>query len=232
MEFNKANNSLKMKDFTLTGYIQSTRSVSPSAIDGISEEETNDTRSQSVEADTRKRKRKTINRNKKQKEDDYKQPPQKLSKEARDAKKAQRESEMKEKLEELDKIEKAVKDGSHLEYHTLLAEIEDRRTKKLIVAKLRRSLAEGTAYSLFYSQRDSAQSQYHWDKLALRRSMIENVQKKLNKLEQEYYTNHSSSTDDEHLSDWVPPERPSTISSLTLGLTAEETENDLMLAVK
>lgn len=65
------------------------------------------------------------------------------------------------RLNELDKIEKAVRDGSHAEYHKLLAKIEDKRNKMLIVAKMRRSLAEGVVYNLFNSQRECAYSQYY-----------------------------------------------------------------------
>lgn len=102
----------------------------------------------------------------------------------------------------------------------------------LIVAKMKRSLAERTIYNLYNSQKECAYSQHHWDKLILRRSMIENVRRKLNRLEQEYYVTHSSYADDEHVTDWAPPERPSTISSLTLGLTNEEVERDLILAAQ
>ncbi|KAL7309292.1 hypothetical protein PS15m_011398 [Mucor circinelloides] len=153
---------------------------------------------------------------------------QRISKEAREAKKAQRDLIIKERLTELDKLEKAVKDGSHSEYHKLLSDIESKRTKMLSVAEMRRSLAEGNVNNFFNSQKYAAYSQYYWDKLALRRSMIQHVQHKINTLEQEYYSNHvQSSLDDEHLSEWVPPDRPSMISSLTLGLTEDDAENDI-----
>ncbi|CEG74208.1 hypothetical protein RMATCC62417_09452 [Rhizopus microsporus] len=216
---------------------------------GVSEEESNNTRSHSVEsseyetAESKKRKRKAANKssNKRQanaKLESFKQDEnerelrnlsQRVSKEAKEARKAERENTIKEKLNELDKIEKAVRDGSHAEYHKLLAKIEDKRNKMLIVAKMRRSLAEGVVYNLFNSQRECAYSQYYWDKLTLRRVMIENVQRKISKLEQEYYTSHQN---DDRLVDWMPPERPSTISSLTLGLTEQEIDRDLVLAAR
>ncbi|KAK4517222.1 uncharacterized protein ATC70_000554 [Mucor velutinosus] len=115
---------------------------------------------------------------------------QRISKEAREAKKAQRDIIIKERLTELDKLEKAVKDGSHSEYHRLLSDIESKRTKMLSVAEMRRSLAEGNVNNFFNSQKYAAYSQYYWDKLALRRSMIQHVQHKINTLEQEYYSNH------------------------------------------
>lgn len=153
----------------------------------------------------------------------------------------------------MDKLEKAVKDGSHSEYHKLLNDIETKRTKMLNVAEMRRSLAEGNVNNFFNSQKYAAYSQYYvsikktllflfclvtmvifkWDKLALRRSMIQHVQRKINTLEQEYYSNHVQSKfdwvlydliqkitreigslDDEHLSEWVPPDRPSMINIL------------------
>ncbi|KAG2211348.1 hypothetical protein INT46_002046 [Mucor plumbeus] len=136
---------------------------------------------------------------------------QRISKEAREAKKAQRDLIIKERLTELDKLEKAVKDGSHSEYHKLLNDIETKRTKMLNVAEMRRSLAEGNVNNFFNSQKYAAYSQYYWDKLALRRSMIQHVQHKINTLEQEYYSNHvQSSLDDEHLS-----------------LTEDDAENDI-----
>ncbi|KAF1807565.1 hypothetical protein FB192DRAFT_1356367 [Mucor lusitanicus] len=145
---------------------------------------------------------------------------QRISKEAREAKKAQRDLIIKERLTELDKLEKAVKDGSHSEYHKLLSDIESKRTRMLSVAEMRRSLAEGNVNNFFNSQKYAAYSQYYWDKLALRRSMIQHVQHKINTLEQEYYSNHvQSSLDDEHLSEWVPPDRPSMINILFLLLT-------------
>ncbi|CAO3654752.1 unnamed protein product [Mucor hiemalis] len=140
---------------------------------------------------------------------------QRMSKEAREAKKAQRDIIIRERLNELDKLEKAVKDGSHSEYHKLLSDIEHKRTKMLCVAEMRRSFAEGNINNFFDSQKNAAYSQFYWDKLALRRSMIQHVQHKINTLEQEYYSNQvQSSLDDEHLSEWVPPDRPSMINIL------------------
>jgi hypothetical protein len=65
------------------------------------------------------------------------------------------------RLNELDKLEKAVKDGSHSEYHKLLSDIEQKRTKKLYVAEMRRSLAEGNVTKFFNSQKNAAYSQYY-----------------------------------------------------------------------
>ncbi|CEP12963.1 hypothetical protein [Parasitella parasitica] len=178
---------------------------------------------------------------------------QRISKEAREAKKAQRDLIMKERLTELDNLEKAVKDGSHFEYHKLLSDIESKRSKMLSVAEMRRSFAEGNVNNFFNAQKYAAYSQYYWDKLTLRRSMIQHVQQKINTLEQEYYSNHvQSSLDDDHLTEWVPPDRPSminilfnhfkptfflyesiylpltdTIRSLTLGLAEDDIENDV-----
>ncbi|CAO3699407.1 unnamed protein product [Rhizopus stolonifer] len=248
-DFSEENNKIQTRRS-----IRSTRSISPSdSGEGMDEEEIDNTRSQSVESaeyetvDPKKKKRKATNKihtpNKKQanaklsslKQEDgereARNAPQKATKETKGVKKPLRDNTVKEKLEELDKIEKEVKDGSHIDYHKLLAKIEEKRNRMLLVAKIKRSLAEGTVYSLFKSQKESACSQFHWDKLALRRSMIENVQRKLSKLEQEYYVNHSN-PENEEFSDWAPPERPSTISSLTLGLTNEECEQDLALAAK
>ncbi|KAI9470492.1 MAG: hypothetical protein EXX96DRAFT_584522 [Benjaminiella poitrasii] len=153
---------------------------------------------------------------------------QRLSKEAKEAKRAQRDTIIKERLSELDKLEQAIKDGSHSEYHKLLKEIEYKRTNRLNVAEMRKSLAEGNVTNFFNSQKYAAYSQYYWEKLALRRYMIQQVQQKINILEQEYYSNHvQSSLDEDHLTEWVPPERPTMISSLTLGLTKEDAENDV-----
>lgn len=65
------------------------------------------------------------------------------------------------RLTELDKLEKAVKDGSHSEYHKLLSDIESKRTKMLSVAEMRRSLAEGNVNNFFNSQKYAAYSQYY-----------------------------------------------------------------------
>ncbi|KAI7889387.1 uncharacterized protein EV154DRAFT_285332 [Mucor mucedo] len=86
---------------------------------------------------------------------------QRVSKEARDAKKAQRDIIIRERLNELDKLEKAVKDGSHSEYHKLLSDIEQKRTKMLFVAEMRRSLAEGNVVNFFNAQKNAAYSQYY-----------------------------------------------------------------------
>ncbi|KAI8968538.1 hypothetical protein BDF20DRAFT_186994 [Mycotypha africana] len=147
---------------------------------------------------------------------------------AKEAKKAEREVIIKERLRQLEEIEQAVKSGTHAEYHKLLHDIESKRAKMLKIAELRRSFAEGNVLNFFNSQKYAAYSQYYWDKLALRRSLIHQVQQKINLLEQEYYSNHvKSSLDDEHLSEWVPPDRPSMISSLTIGLTEEDADNDV-----
>lgn len=61
----------------------------------------------------------------------------------------------------MDKLEKAVKDGSHSEYHKLLSDIEQKRTKMLFVAEMRRSLAEGNVVNFFNSQKNAAYSQYY-----------------------------------------------------------------------
>ena len=58
-------------------------------------------------------------------------------------------------------LEKAVKDGSHTEYHKLLSDIEQKRTKMLYVAEMRRSLAEGNVSNFFNSQKNAAYSQYY-----------------------------------------------------------------------
>ncbi|CAO3696004.1 unnamed protein product [Rhizopus stolonifer] len=141
--------------------------------------ETSEEETQSIESNdlsnSKERKRRTTSRDKKREE------PKKDDK---------RENEMKEKLDELSRIESAVRDGSHTEYNSSLVEIQERRNKRLMVAKMKRSLAEGTVFSLFKSQKDSAYLQFYWDKLTLRRSMIENVQRKLNKLEQEYHSSN------------------------------------------
>ncbi|KAI8978108.1 hypothetical protein BDB01DRAFT_800834 [Pilobolus umbonatus] len=219
---------------------RSARSVSP---DSSSPEPVDRvTRSQSVESSgyettdsSRKRKRKynkyynkKKKKNKEESERETRHTVQRMTKEAREAKKAHRDSIIKERLSELDKLEKAVRDGSHTEYHRLLGDIEQKRNKMTSVAEIRRSLAEGNINNFFQSQRDIAYSQYYWDKVAIRRSMIDHVQQKINTLEEEYYSNHSqSSLDDNHLNEWVPPDRPSVISSLTLGIPEEEATNDV-----
>lgn len=65
------------------------------------------------------------------------------------------------RLDELDRIEKAIKDGSHIKYQKLLSEIEEKKSRMLIVAKMKRSLAEGTIYNLYNSQKECAYSQHH-----------------------------------------------------------------------
>ncbi len=62
------------------------------------------------------------------------------------------------RLDELDKLEKAVKDGSHTEYHKLITDIEQKRTKMLYFAEVRRSLAEGNVNNFFNSQKNAAYS--------------------------------------------------------------------------
>lgn len=42
--------------------------------------------------------------------------------------------------------------------------------------------------------------------------------------------NYVDILDEDHLTEWVPPDRPSMISSLTLGLSEEEADHDLELA--
>lgn len=61
----------------------------------------------------------------------------------------------------MDKLEKAVKDGSHSEYHKLLSDIEHKRTKMLCVAEMRRSFAEGNINNFFDSQKNAAYSQFY-----------------------------------------------------------------------
>ncbi|KAI9345088.1 hypothetical protein BD770DRAFT_328708 [Pilaira anomala] len=139
------------------------------------------TRSQSVESsgyettDSRKRKRKGKNGSNKKRAGSY-QPSrsnnddseretrnttQRVTKEAREAKKAQRDKVIKERLNELDKLEKAVKDGSHSEYHKLLSNIEKKRNSMLHVAEKRRSLAEINILNFFNSQKNAAFSQFY-----------------------------------------------------------------------
>ncbi|KAI8071510.1 hypothetical protein BC940DRAFT_293039 [Gongronella butleri] len=152
-----------------------------------------------------------------------------LSKEAKDARKAERELVIKKKLAELDMLERTVKDHSHEEYHKLLEEIQAKRTKKLSVAEGRHELMESNFRNGFLAQKKSAFDKYHLDKLALRRTMIHQVQQKINRIEQEYYSSqqgNKSSLDDQNLADWTPPDRPSMISSLTLGLNEQEVSHD------
>ncbi|KAI8880601.1 hypothetical protein K501DRAFT_254804 [Backusella circina FSU 941] len=150
----------------------------------------------------------------------------------KEAEKTSRDIDRKKRLDELDQVEKAIKDGSHAEYHRLLNEVENKRAKMLHIIQARRASAQSSITRFFTSQKDIAYSQYFWDKLALRHSMIQHVQQQINNLEHEYYSNHisSNSLDENQLMDWSPPDRPTMISSLTLGLSEEVSESDVQLA--
>ncbi|KAI9283412.1 hypothetical protein BY458DRAFT_496488 [Sporodiniella umbellata] len=157
---------------------------------------------------------------------------QKERKEAKWTKRLQRDALASEELRKLDKVEEEVKKGSHTNYRTLLSRIEEKRSNKLKEASVKREMSRKVAYNFFVAQKESAISQYHWEKIALRRSMIKNIQYKLNRLEREYYDNHSNDIQKENFSDWNPPERPSVISPLTQSLTSDESDKDLALASK
>ncbi|CAO3630834.1 unnamed protein product [Cunninghamella blakesleeana] len=142
---------------------------------------------------------------------------QRLSKEAKDARKAEREIVIKKKLAELDVLERTVKDQSHEEYHKLLEEIQSKRNKKLTVAQGRHALMESNFKNGFLATKKSAFDKFHLDKLALRRSMMNQIQQKINRIEQEYFSSQQgtrSSLDDQHLNEWSPPDRPSMINIL------------------
>ncbi|CAO3634480.1 unnamed protein product [Cunninghamella echinulata] len=140
-----------------------------------------------------------------------------LSKEAKDARKAERDIIIKKKLAELDTLERTVKDQSHEEYHKLLEEIQSKRNKKLTVAQGRHALMETNFKNGFLAQKKSAYDKFHLDKLALRRTMMNQIQQKINRIEQEYFSSQQgakSSLDDQHLNEWFPPDRPSMINIL------------------
>ncbi|KAI9303458.1 hypothetical protein BJ944DRAFT_232155 [Cunninghamella echinulata] len=111
-----------------------------------------------------------------------------LSKEAKDARKAERDIIIKKKLAELDTLERTVKDQSHEEYHKLLEEIQSKRNKKLTVAQGRHALMETNFKNGFLAQKKSAYDKFHLDKLALRRTMMNQIQQKINRIEQEYFS--------------------------------------------
>ncbi|SAM03925.1 hypothetical protein [Absidia glauca] len=142
---------------------------------------------------------------------------QRLSKEAKDARKAERGIIVKKKLDELESLEQMVKDQSHEEYQSLLKEIQDKRAEKLDVAQGRHALMETHFKNGYLAQKKAAFDKFHFDKLALRRNMMNQVQQKINKIEQEYFfsqQSNKSALDDPHLHEWAPPDRPSMINIL------------------
>ncbi|KAL0082771.1 hypothetical protein J3Q64DRAFT_1753080 [Phycomyces blakesleeanus] len=194
-------------------------------------------------AETRKRRRKTQTKKRqpaKQVRDDTdretRHTAQRMTKEAKEAKKAQREIIIKSRLSELEKLERAVKNGSHPDYLQLLRDIEAKRDEKRHRAEARHELIEKGIRKMILAQEKIAYDQYHLDKLALRRTMIQQMQQKINTLEQEYHSRtvqgkpYFATPDVNDWLDWVPPERPSVISSLTLGLSPDCIDEDLALA--
>ncbi|KAI9012691.1 hypothetical protein CLU79DRAFT_769743 [Phycomyces nitens] len=155
---------------------------------------------------------------------------QRMSKEAREAKRAERDAVIKERLAELDKIEKAVKDHSHPDYLRLMEDMKAKHEQKRQAIESRHNLVEMNIKNALTCQHKMAYDQFYWDKLALRRSMIQQVQQKINVLEQEYYSHGQGTLDNQHLAEWVPPERPLMISSEIVGLSEDEANSDLQLA--
>ncbi|KAG0170622.1 hypothetical protein DFQ29_009201 [Apophysomyces sp. BC1021] len=135
---------------------------------------------------------------------------QRLSKEAKEAKRAQRDA----------------------------MDIEAKKTDKGHSVQRRRDLAVEDVKNAFVSQWKMSYDQYYLDKLTIRRSMMQQVQQKINALEQEFFSQRvQSSLDNRHLSHWMPPERPSTINILfprywlqPRCLSDEDVENDLRRA--
>ncbi|KAI9018510.1 hypothetical protein CLU79DRAFT_720715 [Phycomyces nitens] len=180
--------------------------------------------------ETRKRRRKTQTKKRqtaKQVRDDTdretRHTAQRMTKEAKEAKKAQRDVIVKGRLSELEKLERAVKNGSHPDYLQLLQDIEAKRDEKRHRAEARHELIEKGIRKMILAQKKSAYDQYHivkLDKLALRRTMIQQMQQKINSLEQEYHSRtvqgrpYFATPDANDWLDWVPPERPSVINIL------------------
>ncbi|KAI8341480.1 hypothetical protein BC941DRAFT_417003 [Chlamydoabsidia padenii] len=147
---------------------------------------------------------------------------QRLTKEAKDARKAERGIIVKKKLDELETLEQLVKDQSHVQYQKLLKEIQDKRNQKLGVAQGRFALMETHFRNGFLAQKKSAFDKFYFDKLALRRTMMNQVQQKINRIEQEYFysqQNTKSALDDQHLNEWTPPDRPAMINILLFTYT-------------
>jgi hypothetical protein len=65
------------------------------------------------------------------------------------------------RLEALDQAEKAIKDGSHDQYHQLLDDVESKRTRMLHIIQARRTSTENSITRFFTSQKDIAYSQYY-----------------------------------------------------------------------
>ncbi|KAI8329432.1 hypothetical protein BC941DRAFT_476367 [Chlamydoabsidia padenii] len=175
---------------------------------------------------------------------------QRLSKEAKDSRRAEREIIVKKKLGELEAFEEKVRNQSHEGYKTLLQDIQAKRNKKLVVAQDRHALMASNFKNGFLAQKKSAEDQFHLDKLALRRTMIHQVQQKINRIEQEYFSSLQQGgprnlLDEPHLNEWIPPDRPSMINilfyflnlwlllllllllrSLTLGLDEQQVDQD------
>ncbi|KAG0178300.1 hypothetical protein DFQ28_000988 [Apophysomyces sp. BC1034] len=84
-----------------------------------------------------------------------------MSKEAREAKKAEREVIVRERLAELDKLEKAVKDGSHPEYHKLAQDIEEKRNRREKTLNNRMRLVESNIKNAVEAQKKAAYDQFH-----------------------------------------------------------------------
>ncbi|KAI7871814.1 hypothetical protein BDF14DRAFT_1759200 [Spinellus fusiger] len=143
-----------------------------------------------------------------------------MTKEAREAKKAQREAIVQQRLAELDSLEKAVQQGTHPDYLQLLQDIEAKRDEKRTRAHARHTLTGETIGRITQAQHKMALDQFQWNKLELRRTMIQQMQQKINALEQEYYTRtHYKEGSDKSACDWsawVPPDRPCVINILFL----------------
>ncbi|KAF7724169.1 hypothetical protein EC973_001241 [Apophysomyces ossiformis] len=132
------------------------------------------TRSQSIESSEatepkkRRRKRvpgptrkKTKPRGPEDTERETRKTTQRMSKEAREAKKAEREVIVKERLAELDELEKAVKEGSHPEYHKLTQGIEEKRSRREKTLKTRMKLVENNIKNAVEAQKKAAYDQFH-----------------------------------------------------------------------
>ncbi|KAI7882417.1 hypothetical protein K492DRAFT_176317 [Lichtheimia hyalospora FSU 10163] len=135
------------------------------------------------------------------------------------------------RLAELDELEQSILNGTHEEYQERMADAEKKRMDQRRIAEQRRHLEEADIQHTFDACKKAAYDQFHQSKAALRKQMITQVQAQIKRLEEEWHSRQSFSTDDDQeIFDWVPPDRQTSIHCEPIGLSTDEITDDLKIA--
>ncbi|ORY97751.1 hypothetical protein BCR43DRAFT_490302 [Syncephalastrum racemosum] len=136
---------------------------------------------------------------------------------------------LQEKLNELNALEKSVRDGTHSELMKYWQEIEEKRTQRVALAEAQCRSTQHIAQTEFDARVKAAQDQFMKRRAEVRRSMMNDIQDKIKRLQEERQLySHRSQQGPGQLS--YPKEVRGSIHISPPGLSDTQIMDDLLVA--